>query len=164
MCSTQLLALLPLQQGGLFPLTCGLFHSSILIRSMIEDLLVRLTAEPLGKKFVQSLNIFHRLAFARQLSEGQERKVDMRSHNSTTKSTTAAVKKQQPGYINISSSSSTTAAANGRQDLPSTSLTSDETLSYNQKFVGGEGLPLIDRVSSPLNNILPRLASPAASH
>ncbi|KAN0065157.1 hypothetical protein ACQY0O_001654 [Thecaphora frezii] len=70
---TELLSLLPSHAGGLLPLGFGLFHPKPTVRTLMVDLFLRLCATPIGKKFVQSLNTYHRLAFARLASERLEK-------------------------------------------------------------------------------------------
>ena len=62
---SELLALLPLHSGGLLPLGFGLLHPQAEIRSAMVDFFLRLCGHPVGRVFVQSLNTFQRLAFAR---------------------------------------------------------------------------------------------------
>ncbi|EPQ26928.1 uncharacterized protein PFL1_05563 [Pseudozyma flocculosa PF-1] len=61
----ELLSLVPLHAGGLLPLGFGLFHPSLSVRGAMVDFFLRLSSHPVGKKFVQSLNTYQRLAFAR---------------------------------------------------------------------------------------------------
>lgn len=68
----KLLSMLPPHAGGLLPLGFGLFHPSSSIRNAIVDFFLHLCTHPVGKKFVQSLNTFHRLAFARLCHERNE--------------------------------------------------------------------------------------------
>lgn len=68
----ELLASLPPHLGGLMPISAGLFHPSPSISIAAQDILIRLTAHSTGRKFVQSLNLYHRLAFARAVHERQE--------------------------------------------------------------------------------------------
>lgn len=69
---TELLALLPPHRGGLLPISNGLFHPSAPVRHGMMEMLSRMLGHPAGRKFIQSLNTFHRLAFARSLQERRE--------------------------------------------------------------------------------------------
>ncbi|KAF8343108.1 docking domain of Afi1 for Arf3 in vesicle trafficking-domain-containing protein [Cantharellus anzutake] len=63
--ATELLSWTPAQNGGLMPLALGLFHPQETIRDLTVDLLNNLSAYPIGIHFLQSLNHFHRMAYAR---------------------------------------------------------------------------------------------------
>ncbi|KAK9898601.1 spindle pole body interacting protein [Cystobasidium minutum MCA 4210] len=65
----EVLAHLPSHFGGLLPLAFGLFHPSSSVRECTIDFLNTVNAHPTGHKFVQSMNAFHRLAYARLASE-----------------------------------------------------------------------------------------------
>lgn len=69
---TELLALHPAHSGGLASLSVGLLHPSTAVRNATLELLLQLSSFPLGQKFIQQLNVFHRLTFARLLSERGE--------------------------------------------------------------------------------------------
>lgn len=68
----ELLASLPAHHGGLLPISTGLFHSSNGIRAAAMEILAVVASHPLGRKLVQGLNVFHRLALARGLYEDPE--------------------------------------------------------------------------------------------
>ncbi|GAC99096.1 hypothetical protein PHSY_006694 [Pseudozyma hubeiensis SY62] len=68
----EVLALLPPHTGGLLPLALGLFHPSAAARDAVMDFLLRLCRHPVGRKFVQSMHTYHRLAFARLAQERAE--------------------------------------------------------------------------------------------
>lgn len=65
----QLLSHLPSHFGGLLPLAFALFHPSPFVRDCAVDFLNTINAHPTGSKFVQGMNAFHRLAYARLASE-----------------------------------------------------------------------------------------------
>ncbi|KAM0746057.1 spindle pole body interacting protein [Meredithblackwellia eburnea MCA 4105] len=65
-----ILAYLPPYLGGLLPLAFGLFHPSELARNATLDLFDALSIHPTGRKFLSSLNAFHKSAYLRL---GQER-------------------------------------------------------------------------------------------
>jgi hypothetical protein len=138
----ELLALLPPQQGGLLPFSSGLFHPSLVIRAAAQDLLFRLTHHPVGKKFVQSLNLFHRLALARLLHESQE--VHQALTPSGTTSTMASTS------IQSATTPSTVTLSNSRDSLANTSLAPPR-----------DGLPSLNGSSSTLPAHWSRSASPA---
>lgn len=143
---TELLSLLPPQKGGLTPFSSGLFHSSTIVRAATQDLLVRLTLHPVGKKFVQSLNLFHRLALARLLHDTQEvsQTVGPSQIDQTVTTTPTAT----------FSTATPTMNSNGRESL---SLTSGPTLSLPR-----DGLPIHDSSNSSLPH-WSRSASPAVN-
>ncbi|GAA6018542.1 hypothetical protein JCM11491_006440 [Sporobolomyces phaffii] len=60
-----LLAHLPSHFGGVLPLSFGLFHPSPVVRSHTLDLFDQIGSIPTGKKFLSSLNAFHRSAYNR---------------------------------------------------------------------------------------------------
>lgn len=64
-----ILAPLPPHHGGLLPLAFGLFHPSEGVRAHCLDLFDALSAHPTGAKFVETLNAFHRKAYARLREE-----------------------------------------------------------------------------------------------
>ncbi|SJX63499.1 uncharacterized protein SRS1_14255 [Sporisorium reilianum f. sp. reilianum] len=68
----EVLALLPPHTGGLLPLALGLFHPSHAARDAVVDFLLRLCRHPVGRKFVQSMHTYHRLAFARLAQDRAE--------------------------------------------------------------------------------------------
>ncbi|SNX84975.1 uncharacterized protein MEPE_03684 [Melanopsichium pennsylvanicum] len=61
----EVLAILPPHAGGLLPLALGLFHPSQSARDAAVDFFLRLCRHPVGRKFVQSMHAYQRLAFAR---------------------------------------------------------------------------------------------------
>ncbi|GAA5968749.1 hypothetical protein JCM11641_000720 [Rhodosporidiobolus odoratus] len=63
-----LLAHLPSHFGGLVPLAFGFFHPSPEVRHHTLELFDQLSLHPTGRKFVNSLNAFHRSAYARLAS------------------------------------------------------------------------------------------------
>lgn len=65
----EVLALLPPHTGGLLPLALGLFHPSQTARDAVVDFFLRLCRDSVGRKFVQSMHTFQRLAFARLAQE-----------------------------------------------------------------------------------------------
>ncbi|PWN32171.1 spindle pole body interacting protein [Meira miltonrushii] len=68
----ELLAALPIHHGGLLPISNGLFHPSRLVQASAHELLIRIATNSVGRKMMQSLNLFHRLAFARYLSDNHD--------------------------------------------------------------------------------------------
>jgi hypothetical protein len=101
----ELLALLPPQQGGLSPFSCGLLHPSAAVRTNAQDLLIRLTQHLVGKKFVQSLNLFHRLALARLLHESQEAQQHLTpSDTSSIIASSGNLTATTPGTVTMSNS------------------------------------------------------------
>ncbi|EST05000.2 Arf3-interacting protein 1, N-terminal domain protein [Kalmanozyma brasiliensis GHG001] len=68
----EVLALLPPHTGGLLPLALGLFHPSPAARDAVVDFFLRLCRHPVGRKFVQSMHTYHRLAFARLAQDRAE--------------------------------------------------------------------------------------------
>ncbi|GAA6027633.1 hypothetical protein JCM8097_007956 [Rhodosporidiobolus ruineniae] len=66
-----LLAQLPSHFGGLLPLAFGFFHPSSEVRHHTLELFDQLSAHPTGRKFVQTLNAFHRSAYSRLSAERQ---------------------------------------------------------------------------------------------
>lgn len=68
----ELLALLPPHTGGLLPLALGLFHPNQAARDAVVDFFLRLCRHPVGRKFVQSMHTYHRLAFARLAQDRAE--------------------------------------------------------------------------------------------
>ncbi|KAI8583546.1 hypothetical protein K450DRAFT_182945 [Umbelopsis ramanniana AG] len=62
---TELLSYLPQNQGGLLPLGFGLFHPSAQVRNYTVEFFNRLDHHPVGRKFIQSLNRFQKLAYER---------------------------------------------------------------------------------------------------
>ncbi|KAK4048369.1 hypothetical protein OIO90_005839 [Microbotryomycetes sp. JL221] len=69
---TAILSHLPSHLGGLMPLALSFFHSSPLVRSHTLDLFDKIDSDPLGCKFVQSLNAFQRMAYQRLCRERQQ--------------------------------------------------------------------------------------------
>ncbi|PWN49412.1 spindle pole body interacting protein [Violaceomyces palustris] len=70
---TELLSFLPPHGGGLLPLGFGLLHPSPYVREWMVDFFLHLCSHPVGKKFVQGLNTYQRLALARLAHERNER-------------------------------------------------------------------------------------------
>lgn len=68
----ELLAALPIHHGGLFAISNGLFHPSRLVQASAHEILLRIATNNVGRKMMQSLNLFHRLAFARFLSDNHD--------------------------------------------------------------------------------------------
>ncbi|CDR88476.1 uncharacterized protein SPSC_04303 [Sporisorium scitamineum] len=68
----EVLALLPPHTGGLLPLALGLFHPSPAAREAVVDFFLRLCRHSVGRKFVQSMHTYHRLAFARLAQDRAE--------------------------------------------------------------------------------------------
>lgn len=68
----ELLATLPIHHGGLLPISNGLFHPSKIVQASAHELMIRIATNPVGRKMMQSLNLFHRLAFARYLSDNHD--------------------------------------------------------------------------------------------
>ncbi|SPO26732.1 uncharacterized protein UTRI_04039_B [Ustilago trichophora] len=68
----EVLALLPPHTGGLLPLALGLFHPSQAARDAVVDFFLRLCRHPVGRKFVQSMHTYQRLAFARLAQDRAE--------------------------------------------------------------------------------------------
>ncbi|KZT60916.1 spindle pole body interacting protein [Calocera cornea HHB12733] len=62
---TEILALLPPYSGGLLPITFCLFHPQSHIRESAIEFLDAIQRHPIGKLFIQSLNLYHRLAYKR---------------------------------------------------------------------------------------------------
>ncbi|PWN44410.1 spindle pole body interacting protein [Ceraceosorus guamensis] len=79
---TEFLALHAPHTGSLSSIAVGLLHPSSNVRGASVELLSSLCTTSLGRKFVQSLNIFHRLAFARQLTERERAQGLTASHSS----------------------------------------------------------------------------------
>ncbi|CEH17866.1 hypothetical protein CBOM_04247 [Ceraceosorus bombacis] len=79
---TEFLALHAPHTGSLSSIAVGLLHPSSTVRGASVELLSSLCTTSLGRKFVQSLNIFHRLAFARQLTERERAHGLTASHSS----------------------------------------------------------------------------------
>ncbi|PWZ00252.1 hypothetical protein BCV70DRAFT_206505 [Testicularia cyperi] len=69
---TELLALLPPHSGGLLPVALGLFHPVPAVRDAVVDFFLRLCRHSIGRKFVQSMHVFQRLALARLAQERAE--------------------------------------------------------------------------------------------
>jgi len=159
----QLLSLLPAQHGGLFPLSCGLFHSSTVIRSASQDLLVRLATHPVGKKFVQNLNMFHRLAFARLLHESSEVQETVVS---TPHAPTAPnlhhhqqSRSMSPKHTVPPPTATHPTTSNKERDcFPSSTISNNTSLTLSAR----EGLPTTDNPSSSIATFLNRSNSPAA--
>ncbi|KAI0226105.1 hypothetical protein L0F63_004883 [Massospora cicadina] len=53
-------------QGGLIPITVALFHPSKTIRNYTVQFLNRIDQHQTGTRFIQNLNLFHKLAYERQ--------------------------------------------------------------------------------------------------
>ncbi|KAI9509047.1 spindle pole body interacting protein [Russula earlei] len=67
----ELLSLTPLYNGGLLPLSFGLFHQQEVVRDLTVDLFTQLRMFPVGVQFLQALNHFQRYAYVRQ-AHGRE--------------------------------------------------------------------------------------------
>ncbi|KAH8925416.1 spindle pole body interacting protein [Atractiella rhizophila] len=68
---TELLSMTPSHQGGLLPLAFGLFHNAEDVRNNFVELFDNINSSPTGRKFIQSMNTFHRMAYQR-LSQERE--------------------------------------------------------------------------------------------
>ncbi|ETS60005.1 hypothetical protein PaG_05996 [Moesziomyces aphidis] len=84
----EVLALLPPHTGGLLPIATGLFHPMQAVRDAVVDFLLRLCQHPVGRKFVQSMHTYQRLAFARLAQERAE--ADLRSAQAEVQELTVA--------------------------------------------------------------------------
>ncbi|KAI0792369.1 docking domain of Afi1 for Arf3 in vesicle trafficking-domain-containing protein [Abortiporus biennis] len=69
----ELLSYLPPHNGGLLPLSFGLFHQSETVRDLTVDLFNELRLYPVGVQFLQSLNHFQRYAYVRQAHARESR-------------------------------------------------------------------------------------------
>lgn len=61
----ELLSFMPQNSGGLFPIGMGLFHPDAITRSHVVKLFDRLSQHKTGFKFLQNLNQFQKLSYAR---------------------------------------------------------------------------------------------------
>ncbi|KAI8869398.1 spindle pole body interacting protein [Ramicandelaber brevisporus] len=59
----ELLSYLPQDNGGLFPIAFGLFHPSRTAKDCAVQLLLRIVQHPAGARYLQSMNLFHRMTF-----------------------------------------------------------------------------------------------------
>ncbi|GAA5824786.1 hypothetical protein JCM10212_004929 [Sporobolomyces blumeae] len=66
------LAHLPSHFGGLLPVSFGLFHPAPQVRSLTLDLLDQVGSHPTGRKYLSTLNAFHRTAYHRLSSERRQ--------------------------------------------------------------------------------------------
>lgn len=62
----EFLAAVPQNQGGLTPITVALFHPNKTIRNYTVQFLNRIDQHQTGSRFIQNLNLFHKLAYERQ--------------------------------------------------------------------------------------------------
>ncbi|KAI0261594.1 spindle pole body interacting protein [Gloeopeniophorella convolvens] len=62
----ELLSHTPPHNGGLLPLSFGLFHQQEAVRDLTVDLFTQLRMYPVGVQFLQALNHFQRYAYVRQ--------------------------------------------------------------------------------------------------
>ncbi|KAK9370501.1 docking domain of Afi1 for Arf3 in vesicle trafficking-domain-containing protein [Lipomyces kononenkoae] len=62
---TQLLAFLPVHQGGILPIAAGLFHSQNEVRHSTAEIICRIRDHEAGRHFYNELDLFHKLAFER---------------------------------------------------------------------------------------------------
>ncbi|KAI9292829.1 spindle pole body interacting protein [Neoconidiobolus thromboides FSU 785] len=62
----EFLASVPQNQGGLTPVTVALFHPNKTIRNYTVQFLNRIDQHQTGTRFIQNLNLFHKLAYERQ--------------------------------------------------------------------------------------------------
>ncbi|CAB4409813.1 unnamed protein product [Rhizophagus irregularis] len=69
----EFLSYLPQNQGGLFPIGLGLFYPLKTVRNYTIELFNRINDHTTGSKFVQSLNLFQKHAYERQLSDQREK-------------------------------------------------------------------------------------------
>jgi len=70
---TELLSLTPPYNGGLLPLSFGLFHQQEVVRDLTVDLFTQLRMFPIGVQFLQALNHFQRYAYVRQAHARESR-------------------------------------------------------------------------------------------
>ncbi|KAH8996382.1 spindle pole body interacting protein [Lactarius akahatsu] len=75
---TELLSLIPPHNGGLLPLSFGLFHQQEVVRDLTVDLFTQLRMFPVGVQFLQALNHFQRYAYVRQAHARESRGVTAR--------------------------------------------------------------------------------------
>ncbi|KAI0301650.1 spindle pole body interacting protein [Multifurca ochricompacta] len=76
--TSTLLALTPPHNGGLLPLSFGLFHQQEVTRDLTVDLFTQLRMFPVGVQFLQALNHFQRYAYVRQARARESRGVGPR--------------------------------------------------------------------------------------
>jgi len=74
----ELLSLTPPHNGGLLPLSFGLFHQQEVVRGLTVDLFTQLRMFPVGVQFLQALNHFQRYAYVRQAHARESRGVTAR--------------------------------------------------------------------------------------
>ncbi|CAO1612702.1 unnamed protein product [Parajaminaea phylloscopi] len=140
----ELLALLPLYMGGLLPLASGLFHPSARTRATAVELLTRIASHrDAGVKYIQSLPLYHRLAFARLQREVilAHRSRDAGAHTASDATSAAPqLQRQEAGAVSHQTGSmapQTSAAARGAQ-----SPASDASPAHDaQSGSNSEGLP-----------------------
>ncbi|EJU02421.1 spindle pole body interacting protein [Dacryopinax primogenitus] len=83
---TELLALLPPYSGGLLPITFCLFHPQHHIREWTIDFLEAIQRQPIGRLFIHSLNLYHRLAYKR-LVQTRNAQADVAKRNTVLAAT-----------------------------------------------------------------------------
>jgi len=69
----ELLSQTPPHNGGLLPLSFGLFHQQEVVRGLTVDLFTHLRMFPIGVQFLQALNHFQRYAYVRQAHARESR-------------------------------------------------------------------------------------------
>jgi len=69
----ELLSLTSPYNGGLLPLSFGLFHQQEVVRDLTVDLFTQLRMFPVGVQFLQALNHFQRYAYVRQAHARESR-------------------------------------------------------------------------------------------
>ncbi|KAN0131977.1 Docking domain of Afi1 for Arf3 in vesicle trafficking domain containing protein [Lactarius tabidus] len=74
----ELLSLTPPHNGGLLPLSFGLFHQQEVVRDLTVDLFTQLRMFSVGVQFLQALNHFQRYAYVRQAHARESRGVATR--------------------------------------------------------------------------------------
>ncbi|KAH9973799.1 spindle pole body interacting protein [Lactifluus volemus] len=74
----ELLSLTPPHNGGLLPLSFGLFHQQEVVRDLTVDLFSHIRMFSVGVQFLQALNHFQRYAYVRQAHARESRGVGVR--------------------------------------------------------------------------------------
>ncbi|KIS68689.1 uncharacterized protein UMAG_03261 [Mycosarcoma maydis] len=148
----EVLAMLPPHTGGLLPLALGLFHPSQAARDAVVDFFLRLCRHPVGRKFVQSMHTFHRLAFARLAQDRAEAELAIAAASSSEVQELTTGPSSQPALLSASLPSSQTADTNslGADVALSTDRTSSATMS-SAAADDAEQLTAVDEPTSSLD-------------
>lgn len=135
----EVLALLPPHTGGLLPLALGLFHPNPTARDALVDFFLRLCRHPVGRKFIQSMHTYHRLAFARLAQERAEMEM-LKGVNGEVQELSVRTSSQAPPSASLTSSQTVNTDSLGDARSPTDRISSSTlAASEAEQMAGADG-------------------------